>query len=322
MFNALIVGCGKIAGGEPGAGVETHAGAIMSEQRLALAACVDSDIQKARKFASEHQCSAYDDLALALGENEIDLVSVCTPDITHFSIAKAIILSPSAPGVIFLEKPACTTQDEYRELEVLGKKHGVLIVVNHTRRFSKKYLVLRDLICSEQLGPVYRVNSTYYSGWFHNGTHVVDTLSFLMNDKVEWTHLNDVIASPYPGDPTLELTGYLGRSKAKVIVSAIDESLYQLFDFDIWCRNGRLRIEDFGSQISLEKQVTNSIGERVLVSTPLELPLDEKSEMQIAIGQLCDYLTTNDNSPLSPVLLESIESTMQILWNGRDLYNQ
>ena len=321
MYNTLIVGCGKIAGGVPSSGVETHAGAIMSERRLALAACVDSDIRKAREFAGAYQCGAYDDLTLALGENCIDLVSVCTPDTTHFSIAKEVILSPSAPQVVFLEKPACTTQDEYRELKELGKKHGVLIVINHTRRFSSKYQLLRELICTEQLGQVYRVNATYYSGWFHNGTHVVDTLSFLLDDMIEWRHLNDVIVSPYSGDPTLELTGYLGKSRAKVVVSAIDESLFQLFDFDIWCRDGRLRIEDFGSRISMERQVINAIGERVLEPVPLELPSDEKSEMQIAIGQISDYLDTEDSNPLSPVLLESIESTMQILWNGRDLYN-
>ena len=317
---ALIVGCGRIAGGEEGAGPETHAGAIDLEPRISLAACVYKNAEKGKGFARKYDCLAFDSLRESLFSVQPELVSICTPDCTHFSLTREVLISEMPPRVIFLEKPAGTSKAECEELRRLAKKAEVLLVINQTRRFSPKYSFIRDFISQETFGPINRVNATYYSGWLHNGTHLVDTLAYLFGDTIRWEKLLNTVPSPHEGDPSLELIGAFEKSNAKVVVSAIDEAFYQLFDFDFWFERGRLRIEDFGSRISFEKQVVNQIGERVLEPCEIQLPSSSSTEMQIALGLICDFLDSGDDSSLKPVSIEEIESTMKPLWQALELH--
>jgi predicted dehydrogenase len=319
-YKALIVGCGRIAGGEEGAGPETHAGAIKLEPRVSLEACVYKNAEKGKIFARKYECLALDSLREGLFSVQPDLVSICTPDSTHFPLTREVLISEIPPRVVFLEKPAGTSKAECEELRILAKKAEVLLVINQTRRFSPKYSFIRDFISKETFGPINRANATYYSGWLHNGTHLVDTLAYLFRDTIRWEKLLNTVPSPYEGDPSFELIGAFETSNAKVVVSAIDEAFYQLFDFDFWFERGRLRIEDFGSRISFEKQVVNQIGEHVLEPCEIELPSSPLTEMQIALGLICDFLDNGDNNSLKPVSIEEIESTMNLLWQALELH--
>ena len=319
---ALIVGCGRIAGGEDGAGLETHACAIQTEPRVSLHACLCKDIKKGKAFGEKYGCSVFDRLPDALSRVKPAIVSICTPDSTHFSLTKEVLSSDFPPQVIFLEKPACKTKEEYEELKRLAKISNVLLVVNQTRRFSPKYAFIKEFISNRKFGSINRVNATYYSGWFHNGIHLVDTLAYLFEDGIGWEKVLGVVASPHERDPSLELSGSFEKSKAKVNVFAIDESYYQLFDFDFWFELGRLRIEDFGDRISFEKQVVNHIGEKVLKPCEIEFPSCIQTEMQIAYGQICDFLENGDKKALFPVSISEIEATMKTLWQGQELFSK
>ena len=316
----MIVGCGKIAGIDSAANKSTHAGAIKVEPRIELVAVVDCDHKKALRFADQYKCNAFEDLKFALDEIAPDLVSICTPDQTHFEVTKTTLLASKPPKVIFLEKPACFLEKEYKELVNLAADKNVVVIINHSRRFNPKYLALRNLILSGSLGLLARVNATYYSGWFHNGIHIIDTLIYLLDDRIDWCRLDDVIVSPYLGDETLELTGRLIKSDAKVVISAVDEALYQIFEFDFWFQKGRIRIEDFGSRISFEKKIINQLGESVLQELEINLPMTDRSEMQIAIGLICDSFEGKDSQKLKCLTVEAVLPTMSSLWRGRDLF--
>ncbi len=316
----MIVGCGKIAGIDSSANKSTHAGALKVEPRIELVASVDSDYKKALRFADQYKCNAFEDLELALDEMAPDLVSICTPDSTHFEVAKTTLLASKPPKVIFLEKPACFFEKEYKELVNLATDKNVMVIINHSRRFNPKYSALRDLILSGSLGLLARVNATYYSGWFHNGTHIIDTLTYLLDDQIDWYRIDDVIMSPYLGDETLELTGRLAKTETKVVISAVDEALYQIFEFDFWFEKGRIRIEDFGSRVSLEQKIINHLGESILEGVEINLPIADRSEMQIAIELICDGLEGKDPQKLKCLTVEAILPTMSSLWQGRDLF--
>ena len=199
------------------------------------------------------------DLRSALLNQGFDVISICTSDNSHFSLAKAILNSSNPTKVIFLEKPACKTRKEFQELKVLAQKSDVLILVNHTRRFSKKYNHLRSEIRNNKFGKLNRVNAIYYGGWFHNGTHIVDTLGYLLDDIIQFEKVQGRIPSSRNDDPSLELSGHLVRRSARVNFSAIDENLYQLFDIDLWFDGGRLRFENFGENLIWEKVSTNGL---------------------------------------------------------------
>ncbi len=110
----------------------------------------------------------------------VDVVSVCTPDATHFDIIKNIFESDSTPKVIFVEKPVCSNHEELNYLEYFSRQKKTQIIVNHTRRFEEKHQDLKKLITLGTLGRLVRGDIFYYGGWKHNGVHIVDIIGVLV----------------------------------------------------------------------------------------------------------------------------------------------
>ena len=125
MIKALIIGCGKIAGNGNMQELETHGGAMSHNSNISIRACVDNDIKQAKMLAKKYSCDAYNDLSTALKKSKYDIISVCTPDLSHYLITKEILLAETPPKVIFLEKPACRLLSEYIELIELSKKNNM-----------------------------------------------------------------------------------------------------------------------------------------------------------------------------------------------------
>ena len=322
MNKALIIGCGKIAGNGNMDELETHGGAMSSNPNISVKACVDKDIDQATAFAKKISCDAYYDLAIALKKFNYDIVSVCTPDLTHYSITKEILLTNSPPKVIFLEKPACRLRSEYIELVELSKKKQVQIVVNHTRRFSRKYMKIRDFINTGKLGGLKKINVVYYGGWFHNGSHVIDTLFLLFGKNIIWQKVYDPVYSRHKDDPTLQISGRLGETNTPVMLAAIDENYFQLFEVDAWFERGRLKLEDFGYSVDIKESIENKNSEKVLSPIKFKVPTEKNTEMQIAIGLICDYIKHGNVKSLEDVKLESIGKTIDCLWSGKELFDK
>tara|TARA_X000000950_G_scaffold229307_2_gene277133 strand:- start:1772 stop:2758 length:987 start_codon:yes stop_codon:yes gene_type:complete len=318
MKKFMVVGCGKIAGAE-GVSLITHASAINSTPGAKLVACVDINHGKAKKFAKLYGCRPYQNLEKAIDENRVDVISICTPDNTHYKIAKKIITSPRRPSIIFLEKPVCRTIIEYEELCDLASRYKVVIAVNTTRRVSKKYEELKKFFTENKFGEISQIKVTYYSGWYHNGWHAIDLLCFLFGDTINWDKVDSIIPSPYPNDPTIEITGHFVRKGSKIDISSIDESLFQLFEVDVWCEKGRVKLEDFGNKITFEKRIINDIGEHVLTPFKYNIPTSKKPEIEIMVSKICNYLENKDIDGLKAILIGSFRLTFTILWEGEKL---
>lgn len=317
MSSVLIVGCGRIAGGSNLTGLNTHAGAYEAHREFDLVAAVDTDFSAAVAFASRYECEPYEEVSLALKVHKPDVVSVCTPDDTHFSVVSEILRSPYVPEVVFLEKPACRTPQELRSLIELSHESGTPVIVNHTRRFDNRLQVLRQCIRDGEFGEIRFVRVVYYGGWMHNGTHAVDTLSFLFDDEVEIDLLRGSLQSGHPGDPSYDIAAHFNARRSPVEFEAVDENDYQLFEFDLRFALGRIRIEDFGEVIRVQKRVRNEIGENVLEDRAVGVPEQTETAMQAAVESIHQYLGTRSIETLHETVLESIGSTVQTLWEGR-----
>lgn len=324
MIKSLIVGCGKIAGiADDGEGSPiSHASSYREDTGVTLAGCVDINFEKAQKFGEQHFCKPFGTIYEALKEVRPEIVSLCTPDKTHYAIAKELLESEHPPKVIFLEKPACRSQSELDELIVLSVRRKVEIVVNHTRRFDFTHRVLKRRIEEGEFGQFYRANVVYYGGWQHNGVHIVDTLSLLLNDSLKVVSISDAEAGQYEGDPTLGLELSFRHNPGRVLLSGVNENLYQIFDFDLWFTNARLRIEDFGSRVIIQRKTVNSIGENVLLLENTPLQVATESAIQFAIKLLINYLTIGDSSLLVGYRLSDSVETYQTLWDGVSFYEQ
>ena len=118
-----------------------------------------------------------------LGEADLDVISICSPDACHFSQAREILTSPHRVKALLIEKPVCLTAAELDCLIDLSRQSGVAVAVNHARRFDAGHRRAAELIRSGQLGPLVRGRAVYYGGWLHNGVHSIDVIRMLFPEK-------------------------------------------------------------------------------------------------------------------------------------------
>jgi len=318
MLKVLIVGCGKIAGIQSQL-TSTHGGAYHANKNIKISACFDIDLKKSKNFAKLYHCQVELNLLEALNKHKPDIVSVCTPDNTHFEITKELLTNNHKPKVIFLEKPACQTNNELEQLINLSKECNTSIVVNQTRRFDQNHQQLRLEISQGKFGNLINADVTYYSGWQHNGIHIIDTLFFLFDDPIEIKKVTKKIESPYLNDPTLELTGVFKNSNAKINISSFDEKYYQIFEIDLRFSSARLRIEDFGERILLEERYINDIGENVIQLVDNGLSENTEDPMVGAIMDIIRSIEQNNPSILDGYLLQDVSQSMQMIWKGQEM---
>jgi len=322
MYKSFIIGCGYIAGySEDGTLNDfTHGYAYLDNLKLELSGCMDINPVRGKLFAEKFNCIAFDDFQDGITTTKSEIVSVCTPDDSHYSIVKSLLKIDSTIKVIFLEKPACSSLEEMDHLIALSAEKNIDLVVNHTRRFDSRYKEIRNNITDGKYGDLINGFITYYSGWQHNGVHIIDTLSFLFNDYIKIEEVHNGAHSPYPEDPSLE--GELSFSVSPGIVQLLsfDETYYQLFEFDLRFEKARLRIEDFGSRIILEEKEVNNIGENVLVLKKNSFQNQSKTPIQTAINIIIDRIEKNNPNLINGYCLTDVEDTMKTIWEGKALY--
>src|SRR6185437_9655895 len=95
-----------------------------------LYAIADASAETRRTMAAQHGVLAVVDWRELLGK--VDLVSVCSPAVTHAPIVRAFL---SAGTHVLVEKPIATTTREADELVALAKKTGLVLTVGHQERF-------------------------------------------------------------------------------------------------------------------------------------------------------------------------------------------
>ncbi len=91
------------------------------------------------------------DLDVILADDSIDLVSIASPNATHFEYAKRALL---ANKHVLVEKPFTATSVEAEELIALAKKQQKVLSVFQNRRFDSDFLTVKKLIDSHVLGEI------------------------------------------------------------------------------------------------------------------------------------------------------------------------
>ena len=250
-LSATLIGCGKIgselADDPKVPGVYTHAAAYSACPGTTLVAVCDADEAKAKACAARWGVARYySNAAQMLAELRPELVSICTPDATHYSLAKLALSSPNVQAVL-VEKPLALSTAEAQELVELAEARDIKLAVNYSRRYSPGHQWLRTWLGTGGLGMIQAVNGYYTKGLLHNGSHWLDLARFLFGDL----RVAQVFAPPrafagdLPGDPseTLVLHSTAGVS---LTLHGLDAAAYTLFEMDIVGLKGRVRIVDSG----------------------------------------------------------------------------
>lgn len=143
----------------------------------------------------------YNDWAELANDEEIDIVSICTPPSTHAEIACAMMESGKN---VLIEKPMATTVDDARKIIATREKTGKVATVNYMIRFNPLMEKIAELAASGVLGKLRHFNLENYAQdeglpadhWFwdkevgggiliEHAVHFIDILHSLTDQKFD-----------------------------------------------------------------------------------------------------------------------------------------
>ena len=258
MYKAGIIGCGNIATyiDDDCARKEiwTHSKAYSVHFKTLLTSVCDNDPQKLSKFRGPNEISRYDSYA-EMAENEnLDIVSICTPTNTHLPIIQD--LADCGIKAIFCEKPLSESTENSSKIKEICKTKNIVIGVNFMRRWDPVFKQAKQILESGQVGKIKTITAHTGTALFMSASHLLDMIVFLggpvktvygklQRDFVRSVHGQD----DFGGHAYFELVnGVDGFVKA----SATSENQLP-FEIDVIGTTGRLRIFNYGSTLELSK---------------------------------------------------------------------
>ena len=305
-YKAALIGCGKIGSefaDDPRAGdwgVFTHAAAYTSCPATELVAVCDTDLDRAERCGRRWNIPArYAHPARLLAEQQPDIVSVCTPDATHYDVVRAALLADGVRAVL-AEKPLATSLPHAEELVRLAAKRRIVLTVNYSRRYADNHVRLRDFLRAGGLGTVRLVRGLYTKGTAHNGTHWFDLARFLVGEVTAVRGADRLLEGG--ADPTLDVRlQFSGGAAGELLACPAEE--FTVFEMELLGSRGRVRLLESGSVIEYYHVI-----EGVPLAGYCGLALAERAE-----GGMRDMLLRAVED-----MVDSLETGMGVRCSGED----
>lgn len=188
-YKFAIIGCGRIGG--------RHAGHIHNYGEL-VAVC-DTDQEKAEALATEYNAKCYTDIDQLLQNEEVDVVSICTPNGLH---AEHSIKALKANSHVLCEKPMAINVHDCGEMIKTAERMNKRLFAIKQNRFNPPVAAIKEAIDEGKLGKIYSVqlscfwnrNPNYYeNSWkgsqdldggtlFTQFSHFIDLLYWIIGD--------------------------------------------------------------------------------------------------------------------------------------------
>lgn len=292
VYRAGIIGCGKIGclslDDSKKTGIWTHAGVYAESARTELVAIADP--QKTILDACRERWlvpNTYLDFKEMIEKENLDVVSICTPSNLHIEVLMKCIPHVRA---VFCEKPISLSVEEGFAM-VRACKDRVL-AINHTRRWEHCYKLARQRVRSDSFGAVSGAHCWYSGGISNMGTHVFDTLRFLLGEA-EW-----VWAAPARSDNTNDpnLSGAIGFGGGFVCtLTGTSTGERMIFEIDVVGANERLRICDNGRRAELSKYTPSRQYSGYKELGPAEIIYDGQDDLRLlsALEDILDCIDSN-----------------------------
>lgn len=155
MIKLAIIGTGGMA--------NAHAAEFGKIDFCKLASCCDVIPGKAKEFAQKYSIpSYYDSTEQMLANEELDAVSVVTPDQYH----KEPALMALEKGLhVMCEKPLATNLADAREMAACARAKGVMTAVNFSHRNHDSAQKAVEIVHSGSLGRIMHVQCSYLQSW-------------------------------------------------------------------------------------------------------------------------------------------------------------
>lgn len=284
----------------------SHASAMAAVGRVEVVAVCDLRAEAQSGFLETWgerwpEVTVFEDVDEMLGQTELDLVSVVTPDDLHAAMIDKCL--DAGISMVFAEKPFTTNLADADRLLKRIDEAGATVAVNHTWRWRPDIAEARAQLDDGALGPLSQI--TIEAGGpramlFRNLSHFIDLALHIAGTSPEWVVAelepeHEGYGLDYRGDggtdPSLDpgawaIIAFPGGVRAHVSgwkASTADISI------QIQCRDGRIAIDSLGARF-IENPRTPD-GTPSSVSGPVSRPLQPRhtvSGMQAGLLDLLD----------------------------------
>ena len=148
MIRVGIIGCGGIANAK-------HMPALAQLPDVEMVAFCDIKIERAQKALLEYGAAgarAYSNFHTLLAHENIDVIHVCTPNISHAVISIAAL---EAGKHVMCEKPMAKTSAEAQAMVDAAQRTGKKLTIGYQNRFRKDSRYLHQVCENGDLGEIY-----------------------------------------------------------------------------------------------------------------------------------------------------------------------
>ncbi len=256
--SVLIIGAGNI-----GAFYDTprssiilsHAHAVTNHSTCNLVGFFDIDHKKAKQAAYIWDTAYFGSLEQAFSQTKPDIVIVATSDNSHSNVL--LDLSKYQPLVVIVEKPIATSVVDGEKIIKLFAQKNIPLLINYSRRFIPVFQNLKNQIDKGIYGKFLGGTGIYGKGIIHNGSHLIDLLSFLVGESKVFSVFNRQFDYS-DNDPSVSFILNV-INDVKFTVHSINSKLYTIFECDLFFERKRIRILNSGNNVELYDVVSDKI---------------------------------------------------------------
>ena len=299
-YRAGIIGLGFIGGADQVSGDAlgqlvteldgTHLYAMQNHADVELVAGSSRDEGRRSRFAERTGARTYADWQEMLQSEELDIVSVATYAPQHAEMTTGCV--EAGVRAIFCEKPIATTlADAGRMVDRCGQS-GVLLAINHNRRFNMAFWQLRDRIAAGELGELTSINLQWGAGRLGNvGTHMFNAASMISGQRVEAVSaLLDLSGKPDCRGTAFQDPGGWGMLRMESgLITTFDAADFSSVPFSIVVNGREARAVVSENTITLER------GGQATDQWPILA--EGTSSMDHAVSEIVDWLGDGGDFP-------------------------
>lgn len=146
LIKVAVIGCGVLG--------NRHTEIYQKMPGVEVIGVSDLDLERAKTLANRHGIESSNSPQSFFGR--VDAISICTPAITHYDVAKPVLQA----GIhVLVEKPITTKLEAADELLKLAKHKRLILQTGHVERFNaavrKMKMIVKDPIFIEcdRIGP-------------------------------------------------------------------------------------------------------------------------------------------------------------------------
>jgi predicted dehydrogenase len=270
QYRVAVVGTGRVGAlweTDPPTG-QSHAGAFAIQPECTLVAGANRSRKRLEEFGRRFGIQAlYTDYDEMLREQRPDIVCIATHPGAHAAIVESAVRNGAR--AIFCEKPMALDLADCDRIIAACEAHGVLLSINHSRRWYPIFRHARDLLQQGAIGDLISMTG-YCQGakpspaWqselegplLHDATHLFDLMRFFAGD-IEWlvatarrrTHTQ----FPVEDDSSAMLMFRNGVTGVALVNELTD---YSRFELELHGTRGLMRFDPARMEIAIAQPIS------------------------------------------------------------------